>query len=386
MIASEQSSHSHTSWFRTLGIWLVFAALAVVIYLVFERFLRVAATILLLAGMLTYLLQPVVDGIIRCCRIERFHLARTATVIFVYLAIVGVVYGMGTATVRTLQNDMQHLQRTYAAAPQHVPTQIAAMHAWYLKTVPEAMQREITDSLQREFKQIPNKYVPMLVGWFTNVAQAAGKWLGLLIELIFVPLVAFYFLTDPTRVREQVLFFVPKRYRSAALRYGHGMDTILRHYVRGQLVLCAIAWAAVTIAMLLMGVPGALLLGVIAGVARAIPVIGPLVGGIPVLGAVLLDQQWGHAFWWVLIGFTALHFYESKFLMPRILGDHLGIHPVIVIISLLVGYEMLGLLGMFLAPPAIAMVRFVLAVRREERTPEQLPLPIDPQPAEPAVS
>ena len=197
-----------------------------------------------------------------------------------------------------------------------------------------------------------------------GLAKKAGQWIALLIELIFVPLVAFYFLTDASRIREQALFFVPKRHRHAVLQYSSEMDRILRRYMHSQVILCAVAWVVVTIALLLMGIPGALLLGIIAGVARAIPVIGPFVGGVPVLAAVLFNPQWAGAFWWVLIAFTALHFFESKFLMPRILGDKLGVHPVMVIISLLVGYEMLGLLGMFLAPPAVAMIRFILALRR----------------------
>jgi predicted PurR-regulated permease PerM len=128
----------------------------------------------------------------------------------------------------------------------------------------------------------------------------------------------------------------------------------------------------VTTALLIMRVPGAFLLGVIAGLSRAIPVIGPVVGGIPLLAAVGLNEATVGYFWWVLIGFIILHLFESKFLMPRILGDRLGMHPVMVIISLLVGYQILGLVGMFLAPPAVAIIRYFMAVRRGHATPHDI--------------
>jgi predicted PurR-regulated permease PerM len=232
--------------------------------------------------------------------------------------------------------------------------------------VPGSVRAQLETSYRREVRQFPDKYVPKVAGWLLGLTRTAGKWAGLIFELILVPLIAFYLLTDATRLREQALFFIPKRYRPTVVQYAGGMDAILRRYMHGQVILCAIAWVVVTLALLIMGIPGALLLGLLAGISRAIPVIGPVVGGIPVLAAVLLDPRLSGAFWWVLIGFTALHLFESKVLMPRILGGHLGVHPVLVILSLLVGYEMLGLLGMFLAPPMVAMILFILAIRRGE--------------------
>ncbi|HEX2947971.1 MAG TPA: AI-2E family transporter [Armatimonadota bacterium] len=353
-----------SSWWRKVGFVILVIVAAIVGYVVFQRFFRVAATILLLAALLTYMLQPVVEWLVRVSKIKSLHAARTGATIIVYIALAFAMYGLGASVAKTITANVQDLRYTWQGARQHIPQQIVHVQHWYERTVPPRIKAQIAESVHREIGKVTEKYVPTIASSVMGLAKTAGKWLSLLIELIFVPLVAFYFLTDASRIRSQALFFVPRRYRDGVMRYSAEMDRILRKYMHGQLVLCAIAWVVVTIGLLLMGIPGALLLGVIAGVSRAIPVIGPLVGGIPVLASVLLTPQWAGAFWWVLIAFTALHFIESKFIMPRILGDHLGVHPVIVIVSLLVGYEMLGLLGMFLAPPAIAMIRFVLSVRR----------------------
>jgi len=341
---------------------LAIAVLLVIVYQVFERYLSIPVTIILLAIILTYLLRPIVERIVSFSAVRYRHIARIIAVLVLYSAIAWWVYAIGAVTIQALQRDAVQLQQTWSRKRTQIAAQFDRLTLWYNNTVPASMKKQIHDNVAKELNATLPTVLPRLMG----AARKAFEWAGLLIELIFVPLVAFYLLTDGTRVREQLLGFVPARHRERLVRYAGGMDGIFRRYIIGQLILCAIAWIAVTIALLVMGIPGALLLGIVAGLSRAIPVIGPLVGGVPVLTAVLIDNPWPGAFWWVLIGFTLLHLFESKVLMPRILGDKLGVHPVIIIVSLLVGYELLGLLGMFIAPPAIAIVRFFLRERQQE--------------------
>lgn len=350
--------------FIVLGVALLFAG-----YLFFEKYLSIPVTIILLAIILTYLMRPLVERMVIFSKDRYLYLSRVAAVLLLYAAFGWAIYSFGAVTATTLRNDAAYLQSTWATAQREIPKTFNNLVLWYKNTVPADVQVKVSASVHTEMQQ----FLPRAMTKLFGVAQIALEWVGLLIELIFVPLVAFYLLTDGKKVREQVMGFVPTRFRERLVYYATGMDGILRRYVIGQLILCAIAWIAVTVGMLLLGVKGALLLGIIAGVSRAIPVIGPVVGGIPVMAAVFVTVKSNpeglpmSAFWWVLAGFTLLHLFESKVLMPKILGDKLGIHPVIVIISLLLGYELLGLLGMFIAPPVVAMIRFVLNEYQQNR-------------------
>ena len=381
---SEQSRQPVTVWFQT---WLrpAVITLAVVLLLIFghrifEEYLSIPVTIILLAIILTYVLRPIVERMVCFSKEKYLHLSRVAAVLLLYAAFGWALYAFGAVTVNTLSRDAENLKGTWTVARQEVPKAFNNVVSWYKATVPLNVQLKINASLQTEMQQ----FLPRALSKLSGVAQMALEWVGLLIELIFVPLVAFYLLTDGKKVREQVMGFVPARFRDRLVYYATGMDGILRRYVLGQFILCAIAWIVVTVGMLALGVKGALLLGVIAGVSRAIPVIGPVVGGIPVLAAVFVTIKGDphglpmSVFWWVLAGFTLLHLVESKVLMPRILGEKLGIHPVIVIISLLLGYEFLGLLGMFIAPPAVAMVRYILQERSKGAQPEEDAAPEQP--------
>jgi predicted PurR-regulated permease PerM len=352
------------AWWRPALLTLLVIAVTAIGYFVFQQFLRTAAMILLLAAILTYILSPLVEGMVRACRGRYAHPVRIVSVLLIYGLLAGLLVTFGALVTQTFSAQARELQAAWGSADRHVPAQFEHLVHWYRQTLPAGTRAVLEARIQQELRDIPGKYLPHLANSLLGLAKTAGMWMSMLIEFIFVPLVAFYFLTDAAKVREQVLFFFPQRHRQGMMTYGQEIDHILRHYVQGQLVLCAIAWIVVTLAMLLLNVPGALLLGVIAGATRAIPVLGPVVGGIPVLTVVLFNASGPAVFWWVLIGFTLLHLFESKILMPRILGDHLDMHPVLVVLSLLVGYEMLGLLGMFLAPPLVAILRAVLRVRR----------------------
>jgi predicted PurR-regulated permease PerM len=134
--------------------------------------------------------------------------------------------------------------------------------------------------------------------------------------------------------------------------------TILQSYAVGQLTLALIAGVVVWLMMTAMGVRYALALAVIAAVTRVIPVIGPLVGGIPIVLISAL-QGWDRGLT-VLIAFTIMHLVETKVIMPRIIGHRIELHPAVVIIVLLVGAEFFGMWGMFLAAPVAAVIKAMI--------------------------
>jgi predicted PurR-regulated permease PerM len=112
---------------------------------------------------------------------------------------------------------------------------------------------------------------------------------------------------------------------------------------------------------LALGVRYPFTLGIIAGLTRAIPVIGPLLGAIPLALVCFLTTNSVSTTSLLLLGFTLMHFLESKVLLPRVIGHEVDLHPVTVIIALLVGMEFFGFLGVFLAVPLAAILKIILA-------------------------
>lgn len=202
------------------------------------------------------------------------------------------------------------------------------------------------------------------------VKDNAATWLGLglsrtseyvlfFVELVLIPVLAFYFAVESRQLKHDFVGLLPRRRRRDVLRMISDFNEIMFSFVVCQAVLCLIAGLVVGIGLAALGVPYPISLGVLAGLTRAIPIIGPIFGGIPIVLLALATKGLPVAVG-VLIFFSILHFVESKFIMPLMIGDSLSLHPVVIIVVLLIGQEFGGLLGMFFAAPVAALARVAL--------------------------
>jgi Predicted permease len=133
------------------------------------------------------------------------------------------------------------------------------------------------------------------------------------------------------------------------------IDDVLSAYLRGQLLLCLFVGGMATLALLIIGVPFALVLGVVAGILEALPFVGPILGAIPAVLVALLSNPMSAL--WVAVAFLAIQQVENLLLVPRIAGKSVKLHPAMVMVVLVVGNELAGLVGMLLAVPITAVLR-----------------------------
>jgi predicted PurR-regulated permease PerM len=228
---------------------------------------------------------------------------------------------------------------------------------WYETRISPEWRAWIAE--QWEQAQTDGGLRPRMTEWLSYAIQHTGQMIHYVVELVLLPVIAFYFALDSKRLKREFVGTVPTRYRREVLRSIRDFNQIMYSFVVGQALLCALAGLIVGLILVLCGVPYALTLGLLAGVTRAIPIIGPIVGGIPIVVLALVTKGPGVAAL-VLIAFTIMHFAESKFIMPYLIGDRMELHPVVIIVVLLIGQEFGGLLGMFFAAPIAALVRVLI--------------------------
>ena len=181
-----------------------------------------------------------------------------------------------------------------------------------------------------------------------------------------------YMLIDAERLRNLFLLVYPPevrgRRRLALLRVAKRMSG----WLSAQLLLCAIIGVSTFVGLVLLQVPYALPLAIIAAVGELVPAIGPTVGAIPALIVALLNSPW--QFWSVLVFAFVLQKVENYFIVPRVMSRKVQISPLAVFIAFLVGASLLGIMGAIMAIPvaAIAQVAFDEAfVRPRERRQDQ---------------
>ena len=314
---------------------------------------------LTLALSMFYVLRPVVRFLERGC--GKGPNARVFATLISFGLLLAVCYIFFLIGFKPVQRDVKDLIARFWP---HTPAERAALMTQWEGALQAAME-PFRSFLPPDAIEDPAKFLGAQAAPFSHrITEWLGHQtahLGFVVELLLIPVLAFYFLSDGKAIRREARILFPLEWRPRLSRMGAQFDHILDGYVRGQVWMCLIAWVLVTITLLVLGVPHAVTLGLIAGLTRAIPVIGPLLGGIPLLAACLFYTKSVQTTGILLGAFTLMHFLESKVLLPKIVGHHVDLHPVTVIVSLLIGMEFFGAMGVVLAVPIAAMIKVLLA-------------------------
>ena len=350
------TSRSAEAWFGQFWKLLVrLAVLAFAAYFVWR--VRTILTDVLVASILAFALIGPVNWLcqFRVPRIgARTH--RLIATLLVFFALGYVVFAGATLMVSPFVDQVHGLANNLPLYQRKIAQYAAELQALY-----NGLPPDIRALLHRP-EGAGGGFSP--APWLQSILLATVSGLARIVDLILIPVLAFYFVLDGRALRNEFLALIPPRRVREALSLMRESSGIMRTYIIAQLWLCVIAGVVVYAGLSLIHMPYALVLGLLAGFTRAIPIIGPILGGIPIvlLAAVLPpDHGGGIALALkVLVFFSALHLFESKLLMPKFIGHRIHLHAAVVIIVLLIGAEFFGLLGMFLAAPLAAIGRVLI--------------------------
>jgi len=176
--------------------------------------------------------------------------------------------------------------------------------------------------------------------------------------LLIIPLVTFYLLLDAEHYRQAFLALFPPHRREDITLLLAGMDRALGRFVRGQLIVCVWIGVSVTIALLLWRIEYAFLIGAFAGIIDVIPYVGVVVGMVPAVALAFLKSPLTAVL--VLLTLWAIHWSEGHLVVPNVVGQSVGLPPLVIIVALLIGAELGGVVGMFLAVPLASVIRVLI--------------------------
>jgi predicted PurR-regulated permease PerM len=191
--------------------------------------------------------------------------------------------------------------------------------------------------------------------------------------IVIIPILAAYMLLDASNVRRQILGLFPAKRRAKVHTIIDELDGVIGGFIRGQLIDGAIVGVMIFVMLMATHVPYALLIGIAAGILNFIPYAGAVIGFVPSVILALAYNGPGNALLVALL-FAVIQQIDGNFVAPRVLKDNVGLSPLYIILSILVGSELFGLAGTFLAVPVAAMLR----VLREQLLPQPAPVTEDP--------
>jgi len=194
-----------------------------------------------------------------------------------------------------------------------------------------------------------------------SAAQAAlgvaGNLIGLL-GLLVIPVGAFYVLSDGATIQADFLAALPPQWRDPTSVFLNDTSRALSSYVRGQTLVCASSAVLYTAVFGILGMPYFVVLGILAGVAEAIPYLGSVLVGVTVV--VIGLQQDLRLAMWGLVGYLVGNQIVNYILTPRFQSRSLHLHPFLVILAALTGASLGGPVGAFVALPAAAVLQALL--------------------------
>jgi predicted PurR-regulated permease PerM len=210
------------------------------------------------------------------------------------------------------------------------------------------------------------EYQPLLQKGLENIATTLNNltynFVGATLSLfgglgyfVAVCVLTFYLLLGKESLSETLISFFPINYKEQMVSALHKIAQKLGAWVRGQLLLCFIIGLACYIVLLILHIPYALLLAILAGVLEIIPTIGPILSAIPAILFAFTISPWTALI--VGLSYLLIQQIESQLVVPKVMGRMVGVSPVVVIIALMIGTKLLGIGGAILAVPVAAVVQ-----------------------------
>ena len=361
---------------KFVGFLLGCIALAIVAGLILGRIMAVV-TVLIGATFFAYLVYPPIAWL------EKRRWPRWLAIVSVYLAVALVVGGMLAFIGPRIAFESRALGQDFPGLLVQARDSIVGANNSLLSSVPlEARETaaNVVDQLVSQLQADAGAFAGQALKIALSVASV-------ITALIIIPVLAAYILIDLDHLRSMALRMVPERRRALLLDVLVDVDSVLSGFIRGQIIVGAIIAVVVTVMLFALHVKFALLIGLFAGITDIIPYVGAIAGAIP---AVIIALYTNGPISMLIVGlaFAVMYQVEGHFIAPNVVGQRVGLTPLVVIIAILTGAELGGVLGMFVAVPIAGIIRVI--ARRLVHAKEPMPtlhptIAVDFPPANPTA-
>jgi predicted PurR-regulated permease PerM len=323
-------------------------ALGVVLLVSFVRQVGGVLLTFLAAGVLAYVLNPLVR------RLEELRVPRAIAVIGVFLVLILVVVVTLLLIIVPSVGQVQIIIRN----PQDLVDQAIALIN-RAQNIPY-VGRYVAEMDQDRILQLLKQNAPsaeQAANVATGVIGGVFGVFGTIFNLLLMVLISIYLLLEREKITHALLHTIPGTVRDQSLELFYEVERSLVKYLRGQLLLCAIMGVLGWAIMFFTVGEYALAVGAWVAATEIIPVLGAFLGAIPAVAVALFVPQGGFVQALLVAGlFLVAQQIEGNLLVPRIQGGSVGVHPLLVLFATLAGTALYGILGAIFAVPVVAIV------------------------------
>jgi predicted PurR-regulated permease PerM len=340
---------------RTLVLRIVAGAVFLLLFFQALQLLDSVAVMVLTSFALAYIMNPLVVGL------KSHGISRALSSAIVILAVLLVIVMLLVITIPAISGEL-------AAFSRKAPAYFEVIQKAFLEVadklniqVPRDWE-EFSALLAEKGRQMLPKIADLAGKMTASIFGSAMSILGTIFKLIMIPLITYYILASFDDIKQGIADLIPPYVRKSLFEKIAEIDTILSAFVRGQLTIAVILVFLYCAGFILIGIDLALVIGILSGILFVVPYVGTSLALI--LGSLMAFATYGDAIHAVyVIGWVALvQGLESNVLTPKIVGEAVGLHPLVYILVLIVGANLFGFMGLILAIPVAASAKVLLAV------------------------
>ena len=325
---------------RDIRIGIMLLILGGIIYFLF--FVRTILVPFFVGIILAYLLYPVLNFL------RKRNISKTYSLYILSILFILTITVVSVLVIPNFLNELELLTKKIPEYIQTVDEYIDFLNTEYRRiNMPAAVKEVVDRTLKRAEEQ--------MIDFMEGITERVINSLGVLFSLIIAPFITYYILTDLGKLKRGMLKYIPVSKRSLILAISIEINRIFSGYLRGQLWVSIIVGILSSIGLFIFQVRFYIILGFFAGVFNMIPFIGPIIGSIPAVFITILSTPEKTIS--IIIMFLVIQQLESSLISPRIISGRVGLHPLVLIFSLLVGAKIMGIWGVLLAVPTAGCIK-----------------------------
>ncbi|MDZ7798585.1 MAG: AI-2E family transporter [Patescibacteria group bacterium] len=302
----------------------------VILALLFIFYVRDVIIIVFVSAVIATAINPWVD------KFQKKGVPRILSIIIIYTIIFGLVSLAIALIIPAMTNQIAQFSQNFPAIYDKISNSLTSggeQSQQLAETIQQGLQSTIS-----ALGNITNSIFAGLSGIF-----------GGLFSLIGILVLTFYITLIEDGLNKFIQAVSPSHYQPYLMQLLSRIQVRLSKWVKGQLILSLIIGVASFIGLVILGIPYALVLGLIAGLTEFIPYAGPIIGAVPAVLIALTISPWKALF--VIILYIIIQQLENNLLVPKIMQRTTGLNPIVIIIVMLLGARLMGILGVILAIP-----------------------------------
>ncbi|MBC1383098.1 AI-2E family transporter [Listeria innocua] len=311
--------------------------------------LKTVAAPIILAGISYYLFNPIIDWL------EKKKWKRGWAIALLYLVIIGLIILLFSFVIPAVKDQIVSLFKSF---PGYWDQITQKFDEFSRSSLFDQIKDKLSTNMSDIMKTLSTKGTSVINSAIISIGSIVGTVTEVVLAIVTTPLVLFYLLKDGKKLPDFLLKMLPVNGRAHTRQVLGEANHQISSYIRGQIIVSFCIGILLFIGYLIIGLPYALTLAIIAACTSIVPYLGPAIAITPAIIIAIVTSPW--LLIKLIIVWCVVQLLEGKFISPQVMGKTLKVHPITILFVILVAGNLFGILGVIFAVPGYAVLKVVV--------------------------